>query len=458
MDDWKLDLLIHSGEVVTPDGVRRADVGVRNGRIAAVTDGPSRRAAREVIDAGGKLVLPGGIDPHTHMGIPIKDTHSADDFESGSIAAACGGTTTILDFTVQAPGQTLEESLEDRVEAARGKSHVDFGIHVNVTDQPDRRLREIPGLVARGFNSFKAFTTYKEQGMMIGWEQFRRLLGTVDAEGGLLMLHAEDDETVSRLTRRHVERGEQAPIFHARSRPPEAESLAVENATRIAGELEARLYVVHVSSRAGLEATLRARERGVRVYLETCPQYLVLDEEKYHGANGHRWITTPPLRRAEDAAALWEAVRDGSVDAVGTDHCPFTSAQKDRHRDSFCSVPNGLPGVENRLAMLYTYGVERGRISLEEMVRLLAGDVARIFGIDDRKGSIEVGKDADLVIWDPRPAGLVSADHMHGNADFTPYEGLEQKGRLCHTVRRGRVLVRDGEFVPGQPHGDLLTS
>ncbi len=454
----KLDLLIHSGRVVTPEGTHSADVGVRAGRIAAIADRIGREEVFESIDAGGKLVMPGAIDPHTHMGIPIKDTRSVDDFDSGSIAAACGGTTTIIDFTVQAAGQTLQAALQDRLAAARGNSHVDFGLHINVTDRPDLHLSEIPRLVARGFNTFKAFTTYRELGMMIEWEEFRRLLQAIESQGGLLMLHAEDDETVSRLTRMHLDRGDRAPIFHARSRPPESEALAVEKATRIAGELGARLYIVHLSSKAGLEAALRAREQGVRVYLETCPHYLVLDESVYRRENGHHWITTPPLRRREDVEALWGAVENGSLNTIGTDHCPFMRAQKDQHGGDFEQTPNGIPGVENRLSLLYTYGVAEGRISLQQMIRILSSNAAKIFSINDRKGSIEVGKDADLVIWDPEPTSSISSRQMHGKADFTPYEGLKQKGRLCHTLLRGQVLVRDGEFVGGEVCGELLTA
>ncbi len=453
-ENGDFDLLIRSGTTVLPDGVRSVDVGVRGGRIAALERGLS--GAREVLDASGKLVLPGCIDPHTHMGIPIKDTFSADDFSSGSMAAACGGTTTILDFTVQKPGQSLRASLQERLAQARAKSHVDYGLHVNVTDQPREHLGEIPSLVEEGFNSFKAFTTYKELGMMLDWGELRQVLSRVHAGGGLLMLHAEDDQIVSRSTTRHLSAGRKAAIYHARSRPPEAEASAVEKAAEIALQLGARLYIVHLSSRLGLEAALEARGRGAEIYLETCPHYLVLDESKYLGRKGHYWITTPPLRRPEDSRALWEGLRDGSIDTVGTDHCPFTMAQKDRHGGAFALAPNGLPGVENRLALLYTYGVTERRISLERMVELLASRVAEVFRIDDRKGAIAVGRDADLLIWDPRPSSVMTARAMHGAADFTPYEGLRQVGHLDYALLRGQVLVREGEFVGAEIRGDLV--
>ncbi|MFQ5738244.1 MAG: dihydropyrimidinase [Acidobacteriota bacterium] len=452
----QFDLLVRRGTVVTAGGVDCLDVGVRDAKIAAV--GSDLSGAKQVIDASGKLVLPGLIDTHTHMGIPIKDTHSIDDFASGSVAAAFGGTTTILDFSVQKPGQSLGDSVRGRLAKAAHRSHVDYSVHVNLTDRPEERLEEIPALIEQGFNSFKAFTTYKEQGMMIEWAVLPSVLARIDAGGGLLMLHAEENEMVTSLTARHLAAGLSAPIYHARSRPPEAEALAIEKASRIAAEIGARLYIVHLSSRLGLEASRRAKERGVKLYLETCPQYLVLDESQYRGREGHRWITTPPLRSPEDREALWAALEAGEIDTIGTDHCPFTSAQKDRHGGAFERTPNGLPGVENRLAILYTYGVASGRISLPRMVQVLAGQAARLFGIDDRKGEIAVGKDADLVIWDPRPEVRISAQSMHGNADFSPYEGMKQSGRLDRTLLRGQVLVEGEEFVGQEVWGQWLAS
>ena len=451
----EFDLAVRSGSVVLEDGLRKADVGIRAGRIAAVEQDLKR--AKQVIDASGKLVLPGCIDPHTHMGIPIKDTWSADDFSSGSVAAAFGGTTTVFDFTVQAAGQTLQDSLETRLDRAKGKSHVDYGFHINITDQPVQRLPEIPSLIEKGFDRFKAFTTYKEQGMMMEWSDLRQVMEKIEAHGGLLLLHSEDNNSVSRLTSRHQVAGRKAPIYHARSRTPEAEALAIERAAEMAGELGARLYIVHLSSKLGLQAGLRARHRGVKIYLETCPQYLVLDESKYLGKNGHYWIATPPLRRPEDSQALWEAVQDGSIDTVGTDHCPFTMAQKDRHGGTFDLTPNGIPGVENRLAVLYTWGVAEGRISLQRMIELLSGNVARIFGIEGCKGSIAVGQDADLVVWDPEPSSYMTAACMHGNADFTPYEGMRQSGRLDCTILRGQPLVQEGAFVGSEVWGNLVS-
>lgn len=450
------DLLIKNGEVILSEGAVHLDVGVREGQIVALGTDLTPDDAETVIDAGGKLVFPGFIDAHTHMGIPIKDTTSADDFESGSIAAAFGGVTTILDFTVQEPGQSLSEAVDVRLEKAQGRSHVDFGIHVNVTDQPLEHLDEIPELIAEGFTSFKVFSTYREAGMMIPWEEFREVMRVVNQEGGLLMLHAEDNDIVEEYTAKYVQSGERAPICHARSRPASAEAKAIRNAGAIAAELGAPLFIVHLSSAAGLEAGLEVRRQGATIYLETCPQYLVLTEAKYEEEEGHLYITTPALRTEADAAALWEALAAGQLNSVGTDHCPFTREQKDSHEGVFYLTPNGMPGVETLFPLLYTYGVRAGRITLAQMVDFLAANPARIFGIDKHKGSIREGADADFVIWDPDEESTLTAATLHGNADWSPYEGMKIAGRLAHTILRGQVLVEGDRFVGETAKGQLL--
>jgi len=441
--------------VVTVHGSSKADIGVRDGKIAEVAPRLSGAAAKS-IDAAGKLVLPGFIDAHTHMGIPIMNTHSVDDFESGSIAAACGGVTTIVDFTVQQPGQTLRESLDIRIGKAMGKSHVDFGLHVNVTDQPLARLAEIPQLIAEGFTAYKVFSTYRQAGMMVTWEEFRQVLKTVHANGGLLCLHAEDNDLVESQTKASLDSGATAPIFHPRSRTAEAEGQAVARAAAIAGELGVRLYIVHLSSRAGLEAGLEARRRGVEIILETCPQYLILTEEMYIRENGHRWITTPPLRTADDREALWQALASGDIDVVATDHCPFTLAQKEVGRHAFNLTPNGIPGVETLFPLLYSHGVAGGRISLGRLLEVLARNPARLFGMAGRKGEIQLGADADLVVWNADGRRKLQARTLHGNADWSPYEGMEIEGALDSTILRGQVLVENGRFVGTKAQGKLL--
>ncbi|NOX37919.1 MAG: dihydropyrimidinase [Calditrichaeota bacterium] len=449
------DLIIRNGTVVTSRNTQVMDVGVREGKIQALEPHLSARAKQE-IDATGRLVFPGFIDAHTHMGIPIKTTTSADDFSSGSLAAAFGGITTIIDFTVQEKGQSLIDSLEERISRARGKSYVDFHIHVNVTDQPERWLSQIPEIIRRGFRSFKTFSTYREAGMMVTWPQFRTIMEAVSAAGGLVMLHAEDNTVVEEATQKHLDEGQLEPIYHARSRPASAEARAIEQAARIAGELQAPLYIVHLSSAAGLAVALRAKQGGVPLFIETCPQYLLLDKSVYLNENGHYFITTPPLRTRSDQQALWQALSNNQVDVVGTDHCPFTREQKEMGQRQFHQTPNGLPGVETLFPLLYTYGVQTGRMTLQQLVQVLGVNPARIFGLEHRKGDIRVGLDADLVIWNPRETTRITGQHQHGRADWSPYEGMTIAGKLEWTLLRGNVLVHNDQLMASSPDGQLI--
>lgn len=452
------DLLIQNGDAILPNEVAQLDIGIQDGKIVTLEAGLGNAAATQTIDASGLLVFPGFIDCHTHMGIPIKDTWSADNFESGSRAAAWGGITTILDFTVQAKGQSYREALEERRGRAQGKSHVDYGIHVNVTDNNPVWQQEIGELIREGFTHFKAFTTYREAGMMIEAGDFRRVLGEIGRHGGFLMLHAEDNELIAQATAHNLAEGNLAPLYHARSRPAAAEAKAIRDAAAIARDLDAQLYIVHLSSQAGLEAGLEARVNGTKIYLETCPQYLLLTEQVFERENGHWYITTPPMRSAADARALWQALADGHIDTVATDHCPFTITQKESGGRDFTRTPNGIPGVATLFPLLYTYGVKEGQITLKRMLELLAENPARIFGLDDRKGKIAVGMDADLVLWDEREEHILTAQEIPGAADWNPYEGVPVAGRVVSTLSRGRTLVANGQFVGDRVWGELVTS
>lgn len=452
------DLLILNGLVALPGELARLDIGVREGKIAALTPNLGDAAAAYTIDATGQLVFPGFIDCHTHMGIPIKDTWSADDFASGSRAAAWGGITTILDFTVQAPGQSYHNALLERRGRAQRQCHIDYGLHVNLTDNNPAWQPEIGQLIADGFTSFKAFTTYREAGMMIEPADLRRLLGEIGRHGGLLMLHAEDDELVSQATQANQAAGRLAPIYHARSRPAAAEAKAIRDAAAVAREAGAPLYIVHLSSQAGLEAGLEARAKGTTIYLETCPHYLLMTEGMFERPNGHWYITTPPMRTAADAEALWQALADGHIDTVATDHCPFTIAQKESGGQDFSRTPNGLPGVATLFPLLYTYGVQDERISLARLLELLAENPARIFGLAQRKGQIALGLDADLVVWDERVMTKVNAAEIPGAADWNPYQNVVVGGKVTFTVSRGRVLIAKGQFVGPDVWGECLTA
>lgn len=452
------DLLVLNGLVALSGELTRLDIGVQGGKIAALEPDLRDAAAAHTIDATSQLIFPGFIDCHTHMGIPIKDTWSADDFESGSRAAAWGGITTILDFTVQTPGQSYHNALLERRGRAQGHSHIDYGLHVNLTDNNPAWQPEIGQLIADGFTSFKAFTTYREAGMMIEPADLRRLLAEIGRHGGLLMLHAEDDEIVNQATQANRAAGHLAPIYHARSRPAAAEAKAIRDAAAIAREVDAPLYIVHLSSQAGLEAGLEARAKGTTIYLETCPHYLLMTEGMFERPNGHWYITTPPMRTAADAEALWQAIADGHIDTVATDHCPFTIAQKESGGRDFSRTPNGMPGVATLFPLLYTYGVQDERITLARLLQLLAENPARLFGLEQRKGKIAVGLDADLVVWDEREWMKLQAAAIPGAADWNPYENVVVKGKVTYTIGRGRVLVANGQFVGDDVRGECITA
>lgn len=456
MTDFPATFLLKGADVVLADGVRQVDVLVQDGKIGAI--GPNFPAGTiPTLHLPGRIIFPGFIDCHTHFGIPIMNTTSADDFATGSMAAAWGGVTTIIDFTVQEQGQSPTEALAVRCQKAE-ICHIDYAIHVNITDRPEQHLAQIPNLIQRGFPSFKLFSTYRQAGMMASWPQFQQIMAVVGQHGGLVLLHAEDNDIVERETAKHLAAGHFEPIYHARSRPAEAEATAIRQAAQIAGQLNAPLYIVHLSSQAGLEAGLKARQQGVTIYLETCPHYLLLTEEKYRQPDGHHYITTPALRTQADVDALWQAVTAGDIDTIATDHCPFTLAQKELGNRQFQQTPNGLPGVATLFPLLYTYGVAAGKISLTDLVRLLAGNPARIFGLNHRKGQIAVGLDGDLVVWNPAGTTPLTAATIPGRADWSPFEGLPIAGQLEYTFLRGQCLARQGQFVGHHIRGELVES
>ena len=450
------DLVIKNGQALVNGKMQGIDLAIAGEKISLIAPDLKPDSDTKIIDASGKLVLPGFIDCHTHMGIPIKDTFSADDFFTGSIAAACGGITTVLDFTVQQENQSLQASADERRKAAAENSVVDFGIHVNITNQPEKWLSQIPALIEQGYSSFKVFSTYREAGMMADWQQFRQILATVNQHGGLLLLHAEDNDLVESTTRRYLDENKIHARYHGLSRTAEAEAKAIERAGKIARELSASLYIVHVSSEAGLNAGLNARRNGANIRLETCPQYLVLNDSCYEKANGHYYIATPPLRKKSDSEALWQALANGDIDTIGTDHCPFTTAQKNSGGGIFHQTANGLPGVETAFPLLYTYGVMKNQITLERLMELMAVNPAKLFGLSHQKGEIKIGNDADLVIWDPRPAQKIEVTKLHSPIDWSPYEGWEVTGKLDYTILRGKIIVDNTGCAANKGNGQFI--
>ena len=431
--------LIRHGTVVTADRSQAADVLVVDERVAQVAPHLEADADR-VVDATGKLVIPGGVDVHTHLDMPYGAYTTADDFESGTVAAACGGTTTIVDFAVQAPGGTLHQALEAWMAKARGKAVIDYGFHVIVTDLPERSEGELDELVAAGVPSFKLFTAYPGRLMVDDATIFRALLRTAQ-NGGLVMVHAENGGAIEVLRHRALAAGRIEPRQHGLTRPPLTEAEATHRCIALAELAGAPIYVVHVSAAEAAEEVATARKRGCAVHGETCPQYLLLTAE----CDDERYVMSPPLRDQGAQDRLWRALASDELEVVATDHCPFNLRDKRAHAD-FTTIPGGVPGIETRMSLLF----DAGRLGAERWVAVTATNPARLFGLYPRKGTIAPGSDADLVVWDPDRTWTISAATHHMRVDYNPYEGRVVKGAPALVLSRGRPVVEDGRFV-GRP-------
>lgn len=439
-----LDLVIKEGTVVTPSGTSRTDVGVEGERIAALAPGLS---GRREIDATSLLVLPGTIDAHTHMEIPILNTCSSDDFLSGTIAAACGGVTTIADFSAGAPETSLPEEIEARIEAAR-KVAIDYTLHGEVIGWRPGCESEFAEAIKLGVRTFKFYLAYSRAGHMSDDGVLYRAFLALARLGGRAMVHAENDAIINVLTDAFEAKGELNIFALPRSRPALCEEEAIARAATIARHTGVTLRIAHITSELGLKAAIAARAAGGSLILETCPQYLLLDERAYAERDGHLYAAFPPLRTIADRQALWQGISSGVIDLVATDHCPSTREQK-RWKGSFLNLPYGLPGVETLLPLLYSEGVEKGRITLERLVELVSSGPARALRLYPQKGAIAIGSDADLVLIDPAPKVTIEAEKLHMQTDFNPYEGRCVEGYPVMTLSRGRVVF-DGEGFCGQ--------
>jgi dihydropyrimidinase len=457
------DTVICNGTLVTPAGPRQADLGIAGETIAAIGHG---LAGRVVIDAAGKLVIPGGIDPHVHLEMPAGAVQSSDDWVTGTIAAACGGTTTVIDFVepepVEAQGLApLQTALAARRGQAEGRAVVDFGLHMTLLDAKPATLAAIPAVVAAGCLSFKTYMTYS---FKLTDDVLIAAMDAVGKAGGMVMVHAENDAGIAFLRQELVAAGHVEPRYHPISRPAGMEVEAIERALALADAAGCPAYIVHISTGRGAAAVAAARDRGQAAFGETCPQYLVLTDAEFDrpGFEGAKFICSPPLRKAEDNAALWALLGRGDLQTVGTDHCPFfyrgekDLGQKDGAYPPFTRIPGGMPGIESRLALLYTFGVRTGRLTIERWVDVCCTAPARIFGLGGRKGSLTVGADADVVIFDPEKQVTLGRDVLHENCDYTPYDGRQLQGYPVLTMLRGRVIARDGQFVGGAGGGKFL--
>ncbi len=438
-------ILIQNGEIINANKRSRADILIENGKIKQIESKLSMEADQK-IDASGKYIFPGFIDAHTHMGVPIRGTSSSDDFDSGTRAALHGGVTTVIDFTVQEKGESLLNSLDRRMDWAKDKAHVDYSFHCNVTDLDEMRLAEVPEVIKRGVLSFKVFTAYREAGMKLDDRKILELLWVVKRAGGTVMFHAENGDIVDFMTDKFVKFRKTSATHHALSRPSEAEIEAVSRILTLNRFVECPIYFVHLTTTEAVQLAYMAKESGQPVYLETCPQYLLFDISTYERENGHRFIAAPPFRKQSDLAYLWVALKEGVINVVSSDHCPFSSEQKDKGNGEFQLTPNGLPGVETIFPLLYSEGVAKGRLPLRRLVSLLAEEPARLFGLFPQKGILLPDSDADLVIFYPNGSDTIQVKNLHSNTDWSPYEGTELEGQIESVMLRGNWLMKDGNL------------
>jgi dihydropyrimidinase len=446
-------MLIRGGTVVTADAERKADVLVRDGKVAEIREGIA--GGEDVIDATGMLVLPGVVDPHTHLLLDTGTARTADDFESGSASAAAGGVTTYLDFAPQLPGQTFGEALRTRLDLIEGRSHVDYGIHLNITQLADSWERDLEALVASGVTSAKVYTTYRDTIFYADdWTWFRLMQRSGEA-GLLVQVHAENDAIVTGKTQELLRQGKTALAYHAVSRPAVAEVEAVGRGLIFSRDTGSPIYFVHLSSSRSVDLITEARDEGVQAIAETCPHYLVLDDSVYAGRDAARFVMTPPLRDRVSQSELWTRLTQQAIHSVGSDHCGFSLKQREGI-DDFSRISPGIPGVETSLLLLYTFGVVGHHMTLRQLVRLLSTNPARIFGLWPRKGDIRPGSDADLVLFDPRPSRRLSVSELHSRAEFSPYEGLKVTGKVHTTICRGQVVYREGAVVGDRGFGRFL--
>lgn len=449
--------LIKGGTIVTAADTFVADVLVGEGKVLAI--GKDLQAGHDrVIEAKGKYVFPGAVDVHTHLDMPFGGTMSSDDFETGTRAAAMGGTTSLVDFAIQPKGATLRAALETWQEKARGKACIDYGFHVAITDLPDSVLNEMPEMVEAGVSSFKLFMAYKGS-LQVDDATFFKALVKAKECGALISFHGENGDVIDVLVKRMVAAGQTTPRYHALSRPPEAEAEATARAIALAEMADAPIYVVHLSAATALDKVMAARDRGLPVYAETCPQYLLKSIEDYEEPDfgGAKYVCSPPLRDKSNWPRLWAGLANGHLQTVATDHCPFFfKGQKEMGRDNFAAIPNGVPGIETRLHLLYTAGVLGGKIGLNKFVDLVSTAPAKLFGLYPAKGTVAVGSDADLVIFDPDVAHVLSASNLHQRIDYTPYEGFKAKGKVATVLSRGETVVENGAFTGRAGAGQFL--
>lgn len=448
--------VIKNGRIITAVDDYRADILIEDETISVIGKTLDIETDK-TIDASGKLVIPGGIDPHTHLELPFGGTQSSDDFRTGTIAAAHGGTTTIIDFAVQYKGESMIEAVDNWHAKAEGKTAIDYGFHLITTDFEDRHTEEMYALMDEGVTSFKLFMAYPGV-FLVDDATIFRAMSAAGERGGLICMHAENGVVINEIIKRALAQGRTAPKYHALTRPTIAEAEGVHRAIAIAEMAESPVYIVHLSCADALSQVREARDRGLPAFAETCPQYLFLSIDNYDEPDfgGAKYVMTPPLREKWNQAELWKGLRTDDLQVISTDHCPFCmKEQKELGRDDFTKIPNGAPGVEHRVPLIYN-GVVENHLSLNRFVELTSTAAAKMFGLFPKKGTIAIGSDADIVIFDPEKEQTISAATHHMNVDYSAYEGKRIKGVIETVLSRGRVIIENGEYKGNAGDGQFL--
>ena len=453
-----MTLLIKNGTIVNHDKIQSADVFVENGLISKIGINLQLESKPDnIIDASDCYLIPGGIDPHVHMHLPSPAGYSSDDFLTGSRAALYGGTTTLIDFVTPKKGQSLSKAIKSRKEEAY-ECLIDYSFHVSPIEWRDSIEEEILDCIKNeGLKSFKVYMAYKDS-IGLNDEVLLKVMKVVGKAGGMVMVHCEIGDDIEELRNKFANDNKLSPKYHPLSRPAKLEADAVKKAIEFAKSAKCPLYIVHVSAKKSLEYIREAQKNGQVVLAETCPQYLLLDDLKYTGKFNDTapYVISPPLRKKEDNKALWKALADGTISTVGTDHCPFTLAQKRHGKNDFRKIPNGAGGIEHRLALLYTYGVLAGKITLNQFVALTSTNAAKIFGLFPAKGIIAQGAEADIVVWNPEKEGVISSATHHQNCDINIYEGMKTKGSPEIVLKNGTIIIENGEFANKLTKGKRL--
>lgn len=449
-------LLITNGRIITASEDYYADILIEDEEIVAIGKN-LHHPADEIIDAGGMYIFPGGIDPHVHLDMPFMGTFSSDSYASGTLAALHGGTTMVIDFVLQTQGKSLRHALEQWQSRSNGNCYGDYSFHLAVTDFNDETKKEIVEMIEQeGITSFKTFMAYKGA-LMIDDRQMVGLMQEVKTRGGMVTVHATNGDMIDYLIAKHRAEGNLSPLYHYLSQPEITEAEATGRFADMAGYTGVPAYVVHLTCEGALNHIRDAAKRNQKVYAETCIQYLILDASLYEkGFEGAKWVMSPPLRQKKDQDTLWAGINQGSVQVVATDHCPFKWEQKKMGENDFSKIPNGHPAIENRMELLFSEGVNKGRITLNKFVEISSTNAAKIFGMFPRKGCIAVGSDADLVIFDPNKQHTISANTHHMNVDYSAYEGWPVTGKCKTTILRGQVAVDNGQVKIHKGYGQFI--